>query len=209
MAATTDVALQLAILLLAIVIFAIQYKHFQPKRTTTSARLRTKNRRTASLQTNRHLTQATHFVSRAKATSDVSQSQSLAKNALLEVETAISLAPRDPAPLILKALALDLLRRKSSALRSLDLALSAPRVKLPPGTERGDALFKRAELKLEVNSRRRVDSAIEDLEEAVKVKLSGGNDKALCLLGRCYELKGMKDRVEWAFDEASRVHMGP
>ncbi|KAH7517688.1 hypothetical protein FEM48_Zijuj09G0091000 [Ziziphus jujuba var. spinosa] len=51
--------------------------------------------------------------------------------------------PKDPAPHILRALALDLIDRKNSALRSLDLALSFPCVKSLLEKKRGDALVKR------------------------------------------------------------------
>jgi tetratricopeptide (TPR) repeat protein len=96
---------------------------------------------------------------------------------------------------------------KSSALRSLDLALSSPRVRSLAERERGDALVKRAELKLSTNRRRRVDSAVEDLVEAVRL---GGSTKAtaFCLLGECYEWKGIREEAKNAFEEALRVEPG-
>ncbi|KAJ9170436.1 hypothetical protein P3X46_018543 [Hevea brasiliensis] len=195
-----DAAIQVLILIFAVAMFiAIQYF---PKQALT--KLRTKNR--ASLQSNRHFIQGTHFLAKAKSTSHKSQSLSLAKNALLEAETAISLSPRDPAPLLLKALALDLMGHKGSALKALESALSSPRVKSLEGRERGDALIKRAELKMAVNRRRRVDSAIDDLKEGVK--LSGEGERALCLLGQCYEWKGMREDAKWAFGEALKVQPG-
>lgn len=198
--ALTDVAVQVLILIFAVAMFvAIQYF---PKQALS--KLRTKNR--ASLQSNRHFLQGTQFLARAKSTSQKSQSQTLAKNALLEAETAISLSPRDPAPLLLKALALDLMGHKASALKTIESALSSPRVKSLEGRERGDALVKMAELKMAVNRRRRVDSAIEDLKEAVN--LSGQEERAHCLLGQCYEWKGMREDAKWAFEEALRVQPG-
>lgn len=195
------VALQVAILILALaLLLAIQ---FFPKQALT--KLRTKNRTT--LQAKRHLIQGTHFLARAKSSPHKSQSQTLAKKAVIEAETAISLFPKEPAPLILKALALDLLGHKGSALKSLDLALSSPRVKSLAGGERGDALVKRAELKLAVNRRRRVDSAIEDLKEAVRLRIEG-DERAFCLLGQCYEQKEMREEAKWAFGEALRVQPG-
>ncbi|XP_065875135.1 uncharacterized protein [Euphorbia lathyris] len=197
--AITDLAVQGAILILALAIFvAIQYF---PKQALN--KIRSKNR--TNLQSNRHFIQGTHFLSRAKSTQKKSQTQSqiLAKNALVEAESAISLSPRDSAPFILKALALDFLDHKGSALKALDLALSSPRVKSLEDRERGDALVKRAELKMAVNRKRRVDSAIEDLKEAVK--LSGDRERAFSALGQCYEWKGMKEEAQSAFQEALRI----
>ena len=54
-----------------------------------------------------------------------------------------------------------------------------------------------------INRRRRVDSAIADLVEAVK--LSKDNGKAFCLLGECYEHKGMKDEARKAFIQAQTI----
>ncbi|KAF2295825.1 hypothetical protein GH714_034163 [Hevea brasiliensis] len=95
---------------------------------------------------------------------------------------------------------------QGSALKALESALSSPRVKSLEGRERGDALIKRAELKMAVNRRRRVDSAIDDLKEGVK--LSGEGERALCLLGQCYEWKGMREDAKWAFGEALKVQPG-
>lgn len=73
---------------------------------------------------------------------------------------------------------------------------------------RGDALVTGAELKLAMNRKRRVDSAVDDLVEAVR--LSGISDKAtaFCLLGECYERKGMREEAREAFQEALRVEPG-
>ncbi|WCJ32000.1 Tetratricopeptide repeat (TPR)-like superfamily protein [Euphorbia peplus] len=201
--AGTDLAVQAAILILALALFiAIQYF---PKQALQ--KLRAKNR--THLQSNRHFIQGTHLLSRAKSTLSKSQSQShsLAKNALLEAESAISLSPRDSAPFILKALALDLLGHKASALKALDLALSSPRVKSLEDRDRGDALVKRAELKIAVNRKRRVDSAIDDLKEAVE--LCGDREKAFRVLGQCYESKGMKEEAECAFMDATKSRVQP
>lgn len=69
--------------------------------------------------------------------------------------------------------------------------------------ERADALVFRAEMKLEVNRRRRVESAMEDIVEAIG--LSGGEEcenlEALCLLGKCYEWKGMREEAKNMFQK--------
>ena len=82
----------------------------------------------------------------------------------------------------------------------MDSALWPPAVRLLSTEDRADALVERAELKLAVNRRRRIDSAVEDLIAAVE--LSEGervDSEALCLLGKCYESKGMKEKAKEAF----------
>lgn len=74
------------------------------------------------------------------------------------------------------------------------------------GVEKGDALFKRAELLVELNRKRRVDSAIQDLVEAVG--LSKDNAKAFCLLGQCYEMKGLMEEAKGAFRKALALQPG-
>lgn len=74
------------------------------------------------------------------------------------------------------------------------------------GVEKGDALFKRAELLVELNRKRRVDSAIQDLVQAVG--LSKDNAKAFCLLGQCYEIKGSMDEAKGAFGKALALQPG-
>lgn len=195
-----EVVVQLAFLILTLGLFFAVLK--LPKQALT--KVRTKNR--AILQSNRHFFHGSHLLARARSTPHRDQPLVHAKNALAEAEKAISLSPRDSASHILKALALDLMGRKNSALRSLDVALSTPFVKSLSERERGDALVKRAELKVAVNRRRRIDSAVEDLVEAVsRTEL---NSKALCLLGQCYEWKGMRTEAREAFEKASRVEPG-
>ncbi|GLU13033.1 hypothetical protein SLE2022_296820 [Rubroshorea leprosula] len=199
-----EMIVQLAIVVLAIAsFFAVRYL---PKKLFTSHRT---NHRPSN-QSRRHLAQATQLLARARSTSHRNKSEALAKTALTEAETALSLFPKDPAPYILKSLALDLLGHKRSALRSLDLALASPRVRSIEGRERVEALVRRAELKLAVNRKRRVDSAVADLEEAVRVSEGGGGGggvdvRAFCVLGECYEFKGMKEEARRAFQEALKM----
>ncbi|XP_015890572.3 uncharacterized protein LOC107425146 [Ziziphus jujuba] len=197
-----EVVLQLAFLILTLSIFFVMIK--LPKQALT--KLRAKNR--ANLQSSRHFVQGSHLLVRARSIPNRQQSLIHAKNALIEAEKALSLSPKDPAPHILKALALDLMDRKNSALRSLDLALSIPCVKSLSEKERGDALVKRAELKMAVNRKRRIDSAMEDLVESVRLLSDGGSgteSKGLCLLGQCYEWKGMREMAREAFEKALRL----
>lgn len=196
-----EIVLQLAFLILSLSIFFVIFK--LPNQALT--KIRTKNR--ATLQTSRHFVQGSHLLARARSTPNREHCLIHAKNALIEAEKALSLSPKDPAPHILKALALDLMDRKSSALRSLDLALSFPCVKSLSERERRDALVKRAELKMAVNRKRRIDSAMEDLVEAVKLSEggSGAESRGLCLLGQCYEWKGMREMAREAFEKALRL----
>ncbi|KAK6237893.1 hypothetical protein QUC31_003362 [Theobroma cacao] len=200
----TEVFLQVAILTLTLAIF-FAIRHF-PKQALTKHRIDHR----ATTQTQRHLTRATHLLSRAKSNPHKDQSQTLAKSAISEIEKALSLSPKDPTPHVLKSLALDLLGHKGSALRSLDLALTSPRSKSLAQRERVEAMVRRAELKLAVNKRRRVDSAVTDLEKAIRVSEEEGGVKtrAFCLLGECYELKGMREEAKKAFEEALNMERG-
>ncbi|KAL2498951.1 Tetratricopeptide repeat (TPR)-like superfamily protein [Abeliophyllum distichum] len=164
-------------------------------------KLRSKAR--PSTHVHRHFIQGAQLLSRARSSKNKSTAFNLAKSAANEADKALAIEPKDPAAHILKAMALDLMGHKNSALKSLDLALSPPAVKMLAEKERGDALFKRAQLQVSLNRKRRVDSAIEDLVEAVR--LSADNAKGFCLLGQCYEMKGLKEDAKQAFEEALRV----
>lgn len=195
-----EVMLQVGILILTLAIVYIV--HNLRKQAGNKPRVRNRSRETH--QSNRHLVQGSRLLARARSSSQRPQSITHARSAIIEADEALSLSPRDPAAHILKALAMDLMGHHTAALKSMDTALSSPQVKSLTEAERENALVKRAELKLAVNRRRRVDSAVEDLEEAVR--LSGGvNSEALCLLGECYEWKGMKGKAKEAFERAFQL----
>ncbi|GAB4848803.1 hypothetical protein Ancab_003597 [Ancistrocladus abbreviatus] len=193
----TEILINVAFLILTLGIFLSIYN--LPKKTLTNLRT---NRRAAT-QSNRHFLNGAQLLSRARSTRNRSVSISLAKDAVAEADKALALQPRDPAAHILRGLALDQMGHKSSALRSLDTALSPPVVKSLSEREKGDALVKRAELQLAVNRRRRVESAVSDLLEAVE--LTRDNVKAFCLLGQCYEQKGTRDEACKAYKEALKI----
>jgi tetratricopeptide (TPR) repeat protein len=194
----TDVLLQLVLVLLTIFIF-ISIQHF-PKQALT--KLRSKSKTTA--QSNRHFLNGAQLLSKARSTRNKTTSINLAKHAVSEADKALSMSPKDPAAHILKALSLDLMGHRTSALKSLDAALSPPAVKSLTERERGDALVKRAEIVVAVGKRRRVEEAVADLLEAVRLGC-GESGKAWWLLGKCYEVKGMREEARKAFEEAVRV----
>ncbi|KAL3340218.1 hypothetical protein AABB24_028708 [Solanum stoloniferum] len=167
------------------------------------SKLRLRNR--ADMQSKRHFVQGAQLLSQAKsaAAKDRSVATSLAKSAEAQADLAIALDPKDAAAHILKALALDLQGFKTSALDSIDVALSPLAVKSLSEPERVDALFKRAQLRLAASRREQVDSVIEDLTQSVRLK--GDNVKAFCLLGDCYEKKGLKEEAQMAYQEAQKV----
>lgn len=192
-----DLLLQAAIIL--VTVFMFLYTQNLPQKFFSKLRFRNQS----SLESKRHFIKGAQFLSQAQSAKDRSSISSLAKSAEIEADLAIALDSKDPAAHILKSLALELRGFKTSALDSLDAALSPALAKLLTGDERGDALYKRAELKLSVGRRREVDSAIEDLVESVKLK--GDNVKAFCLLGECYKKKGMNDEAKMAFQDALNV----
>lgn len=173
--------------------------HDIPKKLFSKLRLRSR----ADIQAKRHFVLGAQLLSQARSSTSRSSAVSLAKQAEAQADKAISLDPLDAAAHILKALSLDILGFKSSALDSLDAALSPRVAKSLSEKEKGDALFKRAELKLAISRRGRVDPAIEDLTQAVK--LSKDNVKAFCLLGECYEAKKMKEEAINAYQEALQI----
>ncbi|XP_049349508.1 uncharacterized protein LOC125814096 [Solanum verrucosum] len=194
-----DLLLQAILILVTIFMFLFMYnvpqKYF--------SKLRFRNR--GDMQSKRHFVQGAQLLSQAKsaAVKDRSNAISLAKSAEAQADLAIALDPKDAAAHILKALALDLQGFKTSALDSIDVALSPLAVKSLSEPERADALFKRAQLRLAASRREQVDSVIEDLTQSVRLK--GDNVKAFCLLGDCYEKKGLKEEAQKAYQEAQKV----
>lgn len=193
--------LQLAILLLSFTLFFSLLK--LPKKTLTT-NLRSKSPRSTA-QAHRHFILSAQLLSRAQSqkANHPNSSHKLAKESIAQSDLAICLNPKDAGAHIIKALALDIIGHKAAALRSLETALAPPLGRLLQGKERGDALLKRAELKYGLNRRRRVDSAVVDLVESVR--LSPGNGKGFCLLGQCYESKGLREEAEKAFLQAIKV----
>lgn len=196
----TDLLLQAALILVTIFMFLAM--HDIPKKILNKFRYRDR----ADFKSKRHFVVGAQLLAQARSSKSRSSTTSLAKQAESEADKAISLDPKDAAAYILKALALDLQGFKTSALDSLDAALSPLTAKSLSDQERGDALIKRAELKISMNRRGSglVDSAIDDLNKAVEL-CGAGNVKALCLLGECYKTKKMNTEAKAAFEEALKV----
>lgn len=190
-----DIALQVVLIFIAVVSFLAT--HGVPQRLYAKLRNRPPNPRV--VQAKRHFVQGAQLLAQARR----SNSPSLAKQALAEAEKAIALDPKDAASHLLKSMALDLQGFRTNALEALDAALSPLAAGSLAADERGDALLKRAELKIALSERKVVDSALADLTESVK--LSPRNPRAWCMLGECYEGNEMGEEAKKAYKEALQL----
>ncbi|CAL8997553.1 unnamed protein product [Prunus brigantina] len=194
-----DLFLQAGLILVVVVAFLAI--HNIPQKLLANLRFRFRNKPKA--QAKRHFVIGAQLLAQARSAASPSSASSLFQQALDEAEKAISLDPKDAAAHILKALALDSQGYKTSALDAIDVALSPLAAKSLTEEERGDALVKRAEIRLSMNQRGQVDSVIADLTLAVE--LSPENVKAFCTLGECYEGKKMTEEARKAYEAALKV----
>ncbi|XP_076949457.1 uncharacterized protein LOC143622100 [Bidens hawaiensis] len=146
-----------------------------------------------------HFIIGAQLLCKSRSTKDRKLSVNLAKSAAEEADKSIKLDPNDATSHVLRALALDAQGYSTSALEALDIALSPLTAKSLSDAERGEALFKRAEIKKQSN-KDRIDSAFEDLVESVS--LYGENATAFRLLGECYEKKEMTEEAVEAYERA-------
>jgi tetratricopeptide (TPR) repeat protein len=186
--------------MILVTVFMFLYMHKIPQNLYTKFRYRDR----AGFQAKRHFVLGAQLLAQARSTKDAAAAKSFAKSAAEEADRSIELDPKDAAAHILKAMALNLQGFKTSALDALNAALSPLTAKSLSDEEKGDALFKRAELKVSLSSRDgNVDSAVADLVESVKLKKN--NAMSFCLLGECYEKKQMKAEAKEAYENAIRV----
>jgi len=197
MGMVADLVLQASLILVTVFMFLLM--HNIPQKLYSKFRYRNRT----AFQAKHHFVLGAQLFAQARSAKDPSAAASLAKSAAEEADRSIALDPKDAAAHILKALALDLQGFKTSALDSLDVALSPLAAKSLSDHEKGDALFKRAELKVLMSRDGRVDSAVVDLVESVRLK--DDNVMSFCLLGECYEKKEMKEEARKAYENAIRV----
>lgn len=177
-----DLFLQGAIFVITVLMFL--FSQNIPQKLLSKLRL---HRRRSHLEAKRHFVLGAQLLSESPSAAEA------------EADRAIALDPTDAASHILKALALDLQGFRTSALASLDAALSPLAARTLTDCERADALFKRAELRAVGGE----EGAVEDLVESVRLK--GFNAEAYSLLGRCYQKKGLLAPARDAFQNALRV----
>lgn len=165
-----------------------------------------RNRNRSREQARRHFVRGAQLLGRSRGATAQNSGRSLAREAAVEADKAIALDPLDAASHVLKALALERQGQVTAAIGCLDSALVLPVSKSLSAPEKSDALVKRAELELETSDskRRGLDAALDDLKAAVGFNLR--NFKALCLLGTCYEKKGMLVEARKAFQDALEVN---
>ena len=192
-----DLVMQAGLILVTIFMFLWMQKI--PQNLFTKFRYRNRS----SYAAKRHFIIGAQLLAKSRSTKDRPSAIKLARSAAEEADKSISLDPKDAASHILKALALDVQGFSTSALEALDVALSPLTSKSLSGGERGDALFKRAEIKIKSSKRGLVDSAVDDLVESVKLK--GDNATAFRLLGECYEKKELKEEAVDAYAGALRA----
>ncbi|KAL1822956.1 hypothetical protein DCAR_0310800 [Daucus carota subsp. sativus] len=189
-----DILIQAVTAIIVLGIFVLLYKLPQ----YYISKLRSRNK--SNVEARRHFVAGAQLLAKSRSSKDLSA----AKLAVDEADKSIALDPYDAASHILKSMALDLLGFKTAAIEAIDVALSPLAVKSLETEERADALLKRAELRIGVSGKERLDdSVMQDLVESVKLKKE--NWKAFVLLGECYEKKEMKDEAVEAYESAIRV----
>lgn len=157
-------------------------------------------------QARRHFVRGAQLLGRSRAANAQNSGRTLAREAAAEADKAIALDPLDAASHVLKGLALERQGQLTAAIGCLDAALSPGVSKSLSAPEKSDGLVKRAELELEAsNSKGRgLEAALDDLKAAVG--FNARNFKAFCLLGTCYEKKGMLVEGRKAFQDALEVN---
>ncbi|KAL2652270.1 hypothetical protein R1flu_020398 [Riccia fluitans] len=166
--------------------------------------LRSRRRRLErTSQSRQHFVKAATLFNDAQKVKVQSEAQSLAEQAIVEVDAAIRLDKHDPSFHILKSLALEIVGNSKGAVKELDRALAEP--KDLTIRERSGTMVKKAELLLShpEDGENQLHEAVEDLQRCVK--LTPKNARAQFLLGQAYEKEGDIFKAIGAFNEAATL----
>lgn len=145
-----------------------------------------------------HFTRAAQLLEKSHSSKGTPETLSLAKDANTEIDKAIMLELKDASFYVLKSFALEQQGLLSTAIESLNIALSDDMENALLPSEMCDALLRRASLLLSSSKgRRNVDAAICDLQKCLQ--MTTDNPKVLCKLGLCYERNK-------SFAEAERLY---
>lgn len=167
---------------------------------------RLRKRRAHLTQARRHFIKAAMLLNKARnEETSASQARSLAGNAITEADLAIELNPHDAASLIVKSLALRLLKKPVAALKVLNTALSKEFSKTLSKEERADTLVQKVELTLEQmnESNEGMQDVLKDLQESIS--LNPANPRTHFMLGSCCERLGDGEDALVAYQQALAV----
>ncbi|KAL3699569.1 hypothetical protein R1sor_017591 [Riccia sorocarpa] len=164
---------------------------------------RNRRRLERTSQSRQHFVKAATLFNEAQKTKDQNEAESLAEQAIVEVDDAIRLDKDDPSFHILKSLALEIVGNSKGAVKELDRALKSPRTLTVP--ERSVTMVKKAELLLSQpeDGENQIQEAVADLRRSVE--LTPRNVRAKLLLGKAYEKDGNIPKAIETFNAAATL----